>query len=143
MAESYQQFMTGLNATNVLSKLQTTGHLEEAFGIRDKKLTAEMLEDIFKVIKYSKEGTNQRREEEVVIGRFHDILQDFEEDEDNLQKLLIFATAYAENHGDRLANPAIHSIPAQNGYSAREACKRMASCQHQFIGAEFACSHRV
>jgi hypothetical protein len=69
--------MTGLNATNLLAKLRETGHLEEAFGCRPTRITAALFESTFK-INWSEEGSNRRSQEQEVISRWNDILEDFQ-----------------------------------------------------------------
>ena len=71
------RFITGLNANSLLDRLRTSGHIQEAFGIKNLRLTAEVLCELFH-IRWSEEGSNRRTAEQEVIARWNDVLQDLE-----------------------------------------------------------------
>ena len=61
----------------LLDRLRAAGLVKEAFGSRPEPMTSERIQDIFRV-SWATEGSRRRQEEQDVMARFLDILQDFE-----------------------------------------------------------------
>ncbi|XP_077958481.1 G2/M phase-specific E3 ubiquitin-protein ligase [Gasterosteus aculeatus] len=90
----FERFRDGLKTLGVLEQIQM--HPESFSPVmcyNPKPLTADQVDGLFH-IRWSEEGTNQKREEETVVAFWRDYLQDVEE-EDGAEKLgdiLAFAT---------------------------------------------------